>query len=72
MAENDSDKSPPRHGSADFPGKSPRKSPPKSEDGKQDWIGAHLRKVYDEALSEPVPDRFMDLLKQIDRKERGS
>jgi hypothetical protein len=26
--------------------------------GKEDWIGAHLRRVYDEALSEPVPDRF--------------
>jgi hypothetical protein len=38
--------------------------------GKQDWIGAHLRKVYDEALSEPVPDRFLALLKQIDQKER--
>lgn len=40
--------------------------------GKEDWIGAHLRKVYNEALSEPVPDRFLDLLKEIDRKERGS
>jgi len=29
-----------------------------------------LRKVYDEALSEPVPDRFLTLLKQIDQKER--
>ena len=40
--------------------------------GKEDWIGAHLRKVYDEALSEPVPDRFLALLKEIDKKERGS
>lgn len=37
--------------------------------GREDWIGAHLRKVYDEALSEPVPERFMELLKEIDRKE---
>lgn len=40
--------------------------------GKQDWIGAHLRKVYDEALSEPVPDRFLAILRQIDQKERPS
>jgi hypothetical protein len=39
---------------------------------KEDWIGAHLRKVYDEALSEPVPDRFLSLLQQIEKKERGS
>jgi hypothetical protein len=44
----------------------------KAAAGKEDWIGAHLRKVYDEALSEPVPDRFLDLLKEIDKKERGS
>ncbi len=48
------------------------KAPKKSPAGKEDWIGAHLRKVYDEALSEPVPDRFLDLLKEIDKKERGS
>jgi len=40
--------------------------------GKEDWIGAHLRKVYDEALNEPVPDRFLALLKEIDKKERGT
>ena len=44
----------------------------KAPAGKEDWIGAHLRKVYDEALNEPVPDRFLALLKEIDKKERGS
>ena len=38
--------------------------------GKQDWIGAHLRQVYDEALNEPVPDRLLALLKKIEQKER--
>lgn len=71
MPEDDSDKSPARHGPADFPSQAPRKPSTKTADGKQDWIGAHLRKVYDEALSEPVPDRFLALLKQIDQKERG-
>lgn len=36
---------------------------------KQDWIGAHLRQVYDETLNEPVPDRLLALLKKIDQKE---
>ena len=51
-----------------------RQPPPakKASPGKEDWIGAHLRKVYDEALSEPVPDRFLVLLKKIDQKERRS
>ena len=40
--------------------------------GKEDWIGAHLRKVYDEALREPVPNRFLSLLKEIEKKERRS
>lgn len=44
----------------------------KAPAGKEDWIGSHLRKVYDEALNEPVPDRFLALLKEIDKKERGS
>jgi Anti-sigma factor NepR len=44
----------------------------KATAGKEDWIGAHLRKVYDEALNEPVPDRFLDLLKEIDKKESGA
>lgn len=44
----------------------------KGSAGKEDWIGAHLRKVYDEALNEPVPDRFLELLKAIDKKERGA
>lgn len=49
-----------------------RVSQPRKGPDKQDWIGANLRKVYDEALNEPVPDRFLALLKQIDQKERGS
>jgi len=44
----------------------------KAPAGKEDWIGANLRKVYDEALNEPVPDRFLSILKEIEKKERGS
>jgi hypothetical protein len=29
-------------------------------------IGNKLRSVYNEVLSQPVPDRFLDLLKELD------
>jgi hypothetical protein len=64
MSKNDSEKSPADPVAARAGQKKPA--------GKEDWIGDHLRKVYDEALSEPVPDRFLDLLKEIEKKERGS
>lgn len=32
---------------------------------KEEWIGRQLRKVYDETLSEPVPDRLLALLKKL-------
>jgi hypothetical protein len=31
-------------------------------------IGSRLRAMYDSVLREPVPDRFMDLLRQLDTK----
>ena len=31
-----------------------------------DQIGRQLRSVYNDVLSQPVPDRFLDLLKDID------
>lgn len=58
--------------SSTAPGGRPPPPAKQVDGGKQDWIGAHLRKVYDEALSEPVPDRFLALLRQIDQKERPS
>ncbi|HEY9537264.1 MAG TPA: NepR family anti-sigma factor [Kiloniellaceae bacterium] len=54
------------------PDRRPPAAAKKAGSGKEDWIGAHLRRVYDEALSEPVPDRFLSILKKIDQKERRS
>ncbi len=31
-----------------------------------DQIGRQLRTVYNDVLSQPVPDRFLDLLKDLD------
>ena len=35
---------------------------------KSDWLGEKLREIYDETLSEPVPDRFRELLRELDEK----
>ena len=34
-------------------------------------IGEQLRSMYDDLLKQPVPDRFVDLLRKIDSKEGG-
>ena len=36
----------------------------------RDLIGENLRRVYDEVASEPLPDRFKDLLDQLKKGER--
>ena len=33
---------------------------------RQRAIGRELRRIYDGVVSEPVPDEFLDLLRQID------
>ena len=33
-----------------------------------DLIGQNLRRVYEDVASEPLPDRFTDLLKQLKSK----
>ncbi len=35
----------------------------------QAHIGRQLRAVYDEVVNEPVPDRFLKLLQELDRKQ---
>ena len=35
----------------------------------QDHIGIQLRAVYNEILNEPVPDRFLKLLADLERKQ---
>lgn len=33
---------------------------------KEDWVGRQLRRVYDDAVNEPLPDELLALLQQID------
>lgn len=41
---------------------------PKLDSGSQKRIGDQLRAMYDELMQQPVPDRFKDLLDQLDKK----
>jgi hypothetical protein len=36
-----------------------------------DLIGRHLKLIYDAVASQPVPDRFLELLNQLDDKTHG-
>jgi len=40
---------------------------PKLDGGSQQRIGDQLRAMYDELMQQPVPDRFRDLLEQMDK-----
>jgi hypothetical protein len=33
---------------------------------KEDWIGRQLRRVFDDAVSEPLPDDILSLLERLD------
>lgn len=37
-----------------------------------EWLGNRLRRMFNDAMDEPVPDEFKALLKQLEEKERGS
>jgi hypothetical protein len=42
--------------------------PPPLQAGLQAHIGRQLRAVYDAVANEPVPDRFLKLLEELERK----
>lgn len=42
---------------------------PKLDQVSQDRIGDQLRAMYDDLMQQPVPDRFKDLLEQLDRTQ---
>ena len=47
-----------------------KKKPPKLDDLAVSQIGKKLRAQFDEVLSEPVPDRFVDLLNKLEAAEK--
>lgn len=56
-----------RHGRSAAPGKGRGK---KADVGAQ--IGFQLRNLYDDVLNQPVPDRFLDLLSQLETSSGSS
>lgn len=34
-----------------------------------DYIGRELRSMFDEVVAEPVPERFQELLEQLEKKQ---
>ena len=38
---------------------------------KADWIGQELRKVFDETVNEPIPERLKALLTKLRKGEEG-
>ena len=53
---------PETHLSAEFPGE------PGLDRVIQDRIGDHLRSMYDELVQQPVPDRFVELLNRLEKR----
>ena len=43
----------------------PPASPPRAKSDRFDRVGASLRKVFDDAAAEPLPDAFNELLRQL-------
>jgi hypothetical protein len=38
---------------------------------RQQAIGVKLRQMFDQVVSEPVPDEFLDILRRADSKKAG-
>jgi len=50
-------------------GEGGRRAPPGSGSGsdrKEDWIAHHLRRVYDDAVHEVIPQKMLDALNALD------
>lgn len=50
-------------------GGQPPRHPPEAGGDKKEWIRQQLRAAYDETLKEPIPERFLELLDQIDKND---
>ena len=37
-----------------------------------DWLGRGLKKLYQDTLNDPIPDSFLNLLEELDRKDKES
>lgn len=49
-----------------------RRPPPALDRTAQTLIGRHLKTMYREIAEEPVPPRFLELLDELERREKQS
>ncbi|WP_404403006.1 NepR family anti-sigma factor [Pelagibacterium halotolerans] len=50
----------------------PKREKPRLGSDSQAFIGSKLRELYDDVVAEPVPDRFVELLKKLGDDEKAS
>ena len=53
----------------DKAGKPPQGKKPVSDFAMHEHIGGQLRAIFDELVKEPVPDKFRELLDELERKQ---
>lgn len=39
------------------------------EDSSQDWLGRSLKQLFDNIASEPIPQRIVDKLQELEQKD---
>ena len=40
-----------------------------AEDNSQDWLGRSLKQLFDNIASEPIPQRIVDKLQELEQKD---
>lgn len=40
-----------------------------SEENSQDWLGRSLKQLFDNIAGEPIPQRIMDKLQELEQKD---
>ena len=60
-----------QHGQALESGKNAKGKFAPAGKSKEDWVANQLRRVYDEALHEDVPDEMLSLLSKLDDNGRN-
>jgi len=41
-----------------------------ADEKQQEWLRRSLKKLYEDTAQDPIPDSFVALLEELDRKER--
>jgi hypothetical protein len=52
------------------PGKQSPKRRAAAVPQQQEWLRRSLKKLYEDTVQDPIPDSFVELLEELDRKER--